>query len=525
MPGGGIALLFPPGWDATIGAPYLAGPLLCGAVRARGFFASFHDLNNAVVSPITGEITAAEVAAAVAQPGCGAMNDLYFAAEDRLSVAARPLGGGWRLRDGYQPTGADWSKSSSVHEAAGEATPYDDLVLDRVDRIIRDERPRAVGITIAVPSQLISAFRLGRQIRERYPDLVILAGGNVVTHLGEAFYLPFVFMHFHGLVRFAGDLLLPDLLAAMAEGKDWRGVPGIVHWQDGGPVRSEGRLPAKADFRQPAYDCMEFPYWGQRYLTTVGSRGCYYSKCSFCSIPFGWGGDGHLGIDSPKAVAKHMLATSRATGIANWKFVDEALHPHFIDDLVTHLSAEGPRENLAFEGYVRLDAPWLNEARLERAASVGLRKLYVGFEMIEGASRNAMNKRDSADPAAFLAACGRAGILVHIFCMVGFPGTTRDDAINSVNFLLEREDLIDTLDLSGFEYSRNTVVQGIERLPSDSDWALSTGFAGPPGVLAAKEIDELAQELENAIWEYRPRWLHPVYRMHSPWAGSDGRLI
>src|SRR6202030_3210345 len=116
---------------------------------------------------------------------------------------------------------------------------------------------------------------------------------------------------------------------------------------------------------------------------------------------------------------------------------------------------------------------------LEHAYSGGLRKLYVGLEQAPTTNRQVLNKNDKGDVVQIMKACKVAGIKLHLFCMVGHPGSSTEDAWATTNFLIDNQVLIDTADLVGFRLDRGTSVPGVQPVTnssSKSDWQMSMRF-------------------------------------------------
>jgi hypothetical protein len=205
------------------------------------------------------------------------------------------------------------------------------------------------------------------------------------------------------------------------------------------------------------------------------------------------------------------------TGIPRVKFVDEAVPPSKVRLLSKRLRELGG--GIEWEGYARLETAFEDVAFLEEARAGGLRKLYFGLEQAPTSSRVVFGKNDRADSLRILHACYQAGIAVHLFCMVGHPGTSREDAEATLRFLLENESLVDTADLVGFRLDRGTKVPGVRPVPvNGSDWVMSMCYESTEaGVLSPEEVGELETACQETLWEAVPRLLHPLYRIVGHW--------
>jgi anaerobic magnesium-protoporphyrin IX monomethyl ester cyclase len=162
-----------------------------------------------------------------------------------------------------------------------------DSVRETVERLIRDERPDVVGLSI-MTFQRATALRLIRLIRALRPSIRVVAGGYDPSLAPEAYAEPDSGVDF--IVRGEGELTFRDLIRALETGAGVARIPGLS-WRgpDGGFVHNAERAVSRLGGRE-----IQLPNRGARLLrgyTFLGrqidvvetSRGCTYD-CSFCSI-------------------------------------------------------------------------------------------------------------------------------------------------------------------------------------------------------------------------------------------------
>jgi hypothetical protein len=214
------------------------------------------------------------------------------------------------------------------------------------------------------------------------------------------------------------------------------------------------------------------------------------------------------------------------TGISKIKIVDEAISPAKVRRLAGLLKREG--RAIEWEAYARLEKAWEDGAFLQEAHAGGLRKLYLGLEQAPTTNRNILNKNDKGNIERIMTACKIAGIKLHLFCMVGHPGSSVQDAWETTNFIIAHQDLIDTADLVGFRLDRGTSVRGVRSAVSsaESDWYLSSNYEViEDGVLSFERVRTLEDECQESIWQSAPRLLHPLYRVVGPWEFKDSPTL
>lgn len=150
-------------------------------------------------------------------------------------------------------------------------------------RRILDVNPTVAGFTVTVnyfPPEVAETLRL---LREGGFDGVTLIGGHATSFIPDRIVaeVPDV----DGVVSGEGEQAIRGILAAIADGGDWRLVPGVTSRVDGEIVRRVPErihdldtLPRAARDLLP--DCIRL----DAIPALSSSRGCY-ARCSFCSVP------------------------------------------------------------------------------------------------------------------------------------------------------------------------------------------------------------------------------------------------
>lgn len=521
-----ICLLFPPGWSLAVGSPHLALPLLQGVLRAAGVSVLTRDLNIEVADFYGARISQKQAIDSCNGLHLNSMNTPYFQAEELLNGIAHQFDGSWDILSGFKYRTMSSESSRDVWNASAISSPFTAFYQERILPWLVAENPECVGVSIATPSQLIPTFQLLRMLRTSGYDGTIILGGNTVTRLlAELRQTKWIFDLVDVVVAFQGEIPLLLLSEALKNHDSFEKVPGVV-WKDDNVIRQNKPLAHQNPNEIPTPDFSGLPvgeYWGVNYLPLVAMRGCYYGKCSFCSISYGWGGKGAAGARDVRLVFDDMVKLYQRHNIRRFKFVDEAVTPKMIEALAQHILADGVQ--LEWEAYARFERQLLDAKYIRLLGQGGLKKLYLGLETMASSGRSGLRKNDRADLIeTVLANCREAGIKVHLFCMFGFPGTTKGDAFRTVEFILRNVDFIDTVDINSYSYAKHTCVPGVQpKVDPEHDWALEFDYEGADESLSGQEAVELAADCEETIWDTCPRLVHPTYRLLGAWTLRDDK--
>jgi anaerobic magnesium-protoporphyrin IX monomethyl ester cyclase len=310
---------------------------------------------------------------------------------------------------------------------------------------IEADHPDLVGISIVNRQQLLPGLALARRLRER--GLFVVLGGTVFTKfVSKLMQLPAFFAHFaDGVIVYEGETAILELVAQLGSGRDFSRVPNFLYVRDG-RVRL-GKTHVEDVDELPEPDFAGLPL--QDYLTPepvlpiLVGKGCYFNECKFCDIPF----INHISkkpyrVRSPQKIAQDILSLNDRFGCRHFEITDEALPPRLLEKLADELAPHAGRR-LSFTGYARLE-PGFTAPLCAKLARMGMRKLFFGLESGDQETLDHMNKGIRLEHVRpVLKHCRDAGILFHIFSIIGFPEETEASARNTLRFFENNADIID----------------------------------------------------------------------------------
>jgi hypothetical protein len=149
------------------------------------------------------------------------------------------------------------------------------------------EAPFAVAFTVYFWNRPQS-LELARRIKQRWPDCVVVLGGNDVTNEAPAVFAEAP--HVDVLVHGEGELRFRDLIRRLLDGADLSAVPGITYWSADRTLVSTRPAERIADLDDVPSPLLTGVYTdadlaASRMIVYETNRGCPYS-CAFCY----WGG-------------------------------------------------------------------------------------------------------------------------------------------------------------------------------------------------------------------------------------------
>ena len=499
---GSLLLLFPPNWSACVSGPHLALPLIAGASRNAGIEVQSWDLSWEFYRRYGTPPSSTELISACLEKDFNSLDKYYFRWEDSICNQADMNNIQFGLLSGF----SEKNFQSISLKALVQGLRNDSIYCQFYDTYLRERvielNPKMIGVTISSQNQIASTIALLIKLRTWLPNVKLVLGGNVVTRLynlapEDYDLLKSLVDH---IINYQGEIAISDIFTSTKMDKI-QGHEKIDTslW----PIPIFDGLPIG---RYPGYNSIPF----------VSTRGCYWGKCSFCAIPEGWSKSGYAGSLPHNSIMQHVNNMVESTGVSNIKFVDEAFPPSKVFGLYDLIKYNHP---FLWEAYARLESSWEEEERIVAAYLSGCRKLYFGLEMAPSENRKYLGKNDKGNILKIMRLCKEVGINVHLFCMVGHPKTTKQDADRTVRFLIEHAELIDTADLVGFRLDKGTMVGGVMPIRDDTpSYYLSNKFQPTEnGIMNYDEVIRLENSCQEKLWDAVPRLLHPLYRIGMPW--------
>lgn len=386
--------------------------------------------------------------------------------------------------------------------------------------------PDILGLSIARDTQMIPGFTLAALVRKHLPQVHITVGGayftKVASSLGTGHPHP-AFEHLiHSAVKGEGEEPLLKLVQAMEGQHTLKEVPGLIYADETGLVHMNSFGPAISlnDLAPPDFDGLPLSeYWApELFLPILGSRDCYWKDCAFCDHYMQYAS---FRTRKPEKVAEDIQFLQRKYGIRNFQFADETLSPNYGRQF-----AKAVKER-------QLDIRWYAMARLQKGFDEetartwyesGCIYLMMGLESANPELAKSMVKgTDNAITEEVYRNLHKAGVFTFAFLFFGFPGETLQSALDTLKFIRQHRDIINSTWSGVFSLKKNSPIfrelerYGITELnPQDlsDDWATSLRYKVKAG-MGYDEAKLFHKRFQEALWDiYQvPFWMVQTSRV------------
>lgn len=307
------------------------------------------------------------------------------------------------------------------------------------------EDTRYVGLSCMFSQEWPLFKALARQVRARFPDAIIVAGGEHVTAAPEFCLNDCSVLDYAAFGE--GEETMCELLDALEFGGDLSTIQGIVFRGEEGIVRNERRQRIREvdAIPEPAWDLtpiesyldngLHYGVGSGRTMPMVATRGCPF-QCTFCSSPNMW--TTRWSTRDPKAVADELQGYSEKYGAKNFDFYDltAIVRKDWIVKFCNELISRDLNITWQMPAGTRSEA--IDDEVAELLARSGHRNLVYAPE--SGSPRMLkLIKKQIKVPRMLesMKASIDNGISVKLNMIVGFPDETWNDAAETFKFLMQ----------------------------------------------------------------------------------------
>jgi radical SAM superfamily enzyme YgiQ (UPF0313 family) len=335
---------------------------------------------------------------------------------------------------------------------------YRDLCNQLVMPAVAKEKPDVVGVSIGTQMQLLAGLTFCKMIKETFPHIHVVVGGNVITRLQEdlAKHERFFTHVFDSAILYEGEHALLWLIEALNGERAIASVPNLIYRDASGIHRnSEVYTEKTTALPLPDFDGLPLDQYfvPELIIPYLATRGCYWGRCTFCDHGQGYfdqyrGMPAQLVVDQVKALrdkyqCRHFLFSDESYPPALFKKVSQLL----VDQQV----------GIKWTTLIRFEETLQDQETWDLAAKAGCCTLYYGMESASERVLSLMDKHAKKSVIQRnLHMAAQSGIWNHVMAFYGFPGETLDEALETRQFVLENQPVIHSMELFYFVAYRHT---------------------------------------------------------------------
>lgn len=341
------------------------------------------------------------------------------------------------VQDEHRHPEDPWQAASYLFWTDPKTIDYFSELLDEIALAIAKAKPRVVGFSLHQTSEKFIGAIVSR-LDQLSPGLLIVVGGMSCYQSNVAGK---VFPRADYVVVGEAESIALPLFQALASGKRPRNLPGVISKFDTPDWEFIGApLPHNMDhLGAPDYGYTNlrlYRNWnGYTLVPIIATRGCGWSRCTFCAERFNWR------ARTPELIADEIEEFYHR-GFRQFVFNDSDFNSNH--ELVIRLCNSLVERKLDIQLTAQLRISKHSDAEyftlLRRAGFSCLRFGVDGFT--DHTLRLQKKGYTLATVRQNLRDCHAAGIFIEVNAVIGVPGETEEDIDQSADFLIENKDYI-----------------------------------------------------------------------------------
>ncbi|MCU0289022.1 MAG: radical SAM protein [Acidobacteria bacterium] len=333
------------------------------------------------------------------------------------------------------------------------------------------EKPGLIGMSVTYPSQVLQMFALAQLLKKKYPGIHICAGGaflcRMVLNMPRK-KIKMLFDYLDSIIVYEGETALYQLISLLktlktAEHTDVNqyqrtasfSMPNVIYYDR---ANHEILFPPKEVFIEnlnelPAPDYDGFPL--NKYLSPevvlpyAPTRGCYWNKCAFCHYGAVKEGTAHYREKSIEKIFADLEFLAGKYNVNHFAFAIDVMSPV----TALHIAEEMNKRRLPYL--------WNTELKIEKyftrenclkLKQGGCLSAAVGLESGNQRILELIGKGYTPQTAGeVLKTLSDAGIGVQVMAFLDFPTETKEEALETIDFIAAHEEYISLFTLGNFE--------------------------------------------------------------------------
>ncbi|MGE5340659.1 MAG: B12-binding domain-containing radical SAM protein [Candidatus Omnitrophota bacterium] len=338
--------------------------------------------------------------------------------------------------------------------------PYREFFSNYTVPELKQHNPGAIGISITYQSQILPAITLAALIKTHLAHVPIILGGSIISVWYDGIEnCPDIFQFCDYLIPFEGESALLGLLRAIEHQIPMAVVPNIVYFEWDQIVKNPVTIEDINALPTPDYSGLPLDLYlsPENTFLLYTSRGCYWSKCAFCSVSCAMREKGRHRQRNIDLISNDIITTVERHHSKYITFCDDCVSPSTLKALVKKLKSEGP--TIVWQCEARFEDALTSEL-LKEMRDAGCLNLIFGLESYAPRLRSIMNKgiRHSTIERV-LNDCRQNGIAFNLQFFFGFPGETEEEAGLTSRFIQSQAHGGATFSFGTFELFKGSPIE------------------------------------------------------------------
>lgn len=296
-----------------------------------------------------------------------------------------------------------------------------------------------IGISCNFTNVAPYCIRYAKDIKRKYPDTMIISGGNHATLVPE----DLLFNEYDYVICGEGEITFKEFLQRLLSGESVRDLKGICYLDGGKIMKNLPRESIRDLDTLPLNDYSKFnlePYfkWTKmRYINIETSRGCIYN-CAFCATVKMWGRQ--YRHKSPQRIVEEFKIAKKLGCL----FI-------FLCDDDTAIDEQNLRNFCELLIKEKVIIPWgttiggcsiKNKSTFDIMAKSGCVKINICIESANPRILKEYRKPYTIeDNKRICINLRKRGIIVHNHGIIGFPDETLRETLNTYLYLIKTSPL------------------------------------------------------------------------------------
>jgi radical SAM superfamily enzyme YgiQ (UPF0313 family) len=315
-------------------------------------------------------------------------------------------------------------------------------LIDETVNALVTAAPKILGLSVQQCNEAISQ-QIVRGVKSKLPEIVVVVGGFSCYNadIGRR-----IFPDCDYMCVGEADLTVAPLIEALARGERPANVPGVMSRFD----RADYRFipaPMVHDLDQiefPKYEWCDLKLYrnfnGYQLTPIIASRGCRWSRCTFCAERFYWR------IRSPQNFVDE-LEWLVDNGCYLYMFNESDLNgmPERVMEICDEIVHRGLHRKVKLTGQLRIHKK-SDRVFFEKLREANFVALRFGVDAFSANTLKLQKKGYTVDMVSQnLRDCWESGIYTEVNWVIGVPGETDADVVEGIDLILKNRQYIGRL--------------------------------------------------------------------------------